>query len=152
MLTVSWAFELGHLVNWSDLSTCMKCLLRSKVDRMSCKFAARNLFNGGKRGVKFSNLPWPRFNSAHLFMRASLPAHVRPVHMFVCYVFSCLSGQICIDLFVFVPACMFVSCTLMPHQHPVWGPSGLFCRGSCISQWLGLWGRAGPAVVPSHYT
>lgn len=63
-------------------------------------------------------------------MRASSPAHMRQVHMFVCYVFSCFPGRVCVNLFVFVLACMFVFCTLMPHQHPVWGPSGLLWRGS----------------------
>lgn len=144
MLTVSYYVLLssGHLVNWSDLSTHMKCPLRPRVDRMPCRVAVRNLFNGGKREVKFSDLPRPRLKSAHLFVRASSPAHVRQVHMFVRYVFSCLSGRVCINLFVFVLACMFVFCTLMPHQHPVWGPSGLLWRGSWSCSGRGF--KAGP--------
>lgn len=108
----------------------MKCPLRSGVDRMPCKFLQAALFSCGKREPSSSDLPRPRFNSAHSFMRASSPAHVQRIHMFVCYVFSCFSGCVCVNLFVFVLACMFVFCTLMPHQHPVWGPSGLLWRGS----------------------
>lgn len=87
-------------------------------------------------------------------MRASSPAHVRQVHMFVCCVCRCrcFPGCVCVNLFVFVLACVFVFCTLMPHQHRVWGPSGLLWRGSWSCSGRGLEAGLGQQRFLPTYT
>lgn len=85
------------------------------------------LWPGGERGVRVST---------------SAAAAASCVWMFSVF-------PACVDVFVF--ACVFVFCTLTPHQcELMWGPSGLLWRGSWSCSGPGVKGRAGPAAVPPH--
>lgn len=64
-------------------------------------------------------------------IRSCLPAHQHMCSKHTCLCVLCVRFPRRPRQFICVCACacMFVFCTLMPHLHPVWSPSGLLWRG-----------------------